>query len=160
MLTMFVTRNQTDRNAELERFRDTFKQNSPPYFCLAAVCGIAMANGMRAIFAVKDDAQIAYDTRYADSFRNSYSAFWRVFGAEEIDQQAYQMSIPLQLNPLADVKHRARAVARRRNWLEIIRSTRRAMLEDRTSHTPAAIEEVSSAFFPLEGRGQHDERNT
>jgi uncharacterized protein VirK/YbjX len=149
--TMFITRNQTDRNAALQRFRDTFKQNSPPYFCLAAVCGIAMANGMRSVFAVKDDAQIAYDTRYADSFRNSYSAFWKVFGAEEIDRHAYEMSIPLQLSALSDVKHRARAVARRRNWLEIIRSTRRAMLEDRTSLTPPAIEEVSSAFFPLGG---------
>ena len=57
--TIFVTRSQADRNAELQRFCDTFKQNSPPYFCLAAVCGIAMANGMHAILMVKHDAQIA-----------------------------------------------------------------------------------------------------
>ncbi|HEV2269974.1 MAG TPA: hypothetical protein VGR92_10975, partial [Steroidobacteraceae bacterium] len=47
-----------------------YKQNSPPYFCLASVFGIAMANGMRAIFLVKDEAQIAYQERYAEGFRN------------------------------------------------------------------------------------------
>lgn len=68
--TMFVTRSQTVRNVGLQRFRDTFKQNSPPYFCLAAVCGIAMANGMHAIFTVKHDAQLAYAERYAEGFRS------------------------------------------------------------------------------------------
>src|SRR5262249_36360635 len=78
---MFVTRNQTDRTAQLDRFRKTFKQNSPPYFCLAAICGIAMADGMRALYAIKHDAQIAYEERYAVGFMNSYTGFWRQFEA-------------------------------------------------------------------------------
>jgi uncharacterized protein VirK/YbjX len=138
---LFVTRNQTDRNPELQRFRDCFKQNSPPYFCLASVCGIAMANGMRTICMVKDDAQIAYDVRYAEGFRNSYSALWEAFGAQEIvDRRAYTMSIPPRLNLLSNVTHKNRAVARRRNWLEIALSARQAMLEDRISQAPAPIE--------------------
>jgi len=138
---LFVTRNQTDRNPELQRFRDCFKQNSPPYFCLASVCGIAMANGMRTICMVKDDAQIAYDVRYAEGFRNSYSALWEAFGAQEIvDRRAYTMAIPPRLNPLSNVTHKNRAVARRRNWLEIALSARQAMLEDRISQAPAPIE--------------------
>ena len=84
--TMFVTRSQTDRNPELQRFRDTFKQNSPPYFCLASVCGIAMANGMRTILMIKHDAQIGYAEQYAEGFRNSYSALWEAFGAQEIER--------------------------------------------------------------------------
>ena len=138
---MFVTRSQMDRNPELQRFRDTFKQNSPNYFCLASVWGIAMANGMHAIFLVKDDAQIAYAKRYAEGFRNSYSALWEAFGATEIDGRGvYTMSIPPRLAPLRIVTHKNRAARRRRNWREILLSTRQAMLEDRTSRVPPPIE--------------------
>jgi uncharacterized protein VirK/YbjX len=139
--TMFVTRSQTDRNPELQRFRECFKQNLPPYFCLASVCGIAMANGMRAICLVKDEAQIAYEERYADGFRSSYSTLWKAFGAEEmVDRCAYMMSIPPKLTPFSIVKHRNRALTRRRNWLEIAISTRQAILQDRTSWAPPPIE--------------------
>ncbi len=149
--TMFVTRNQTDRNPELQRFRDTFPQNSPPYFCLASVCGIAMANGMRAILMVKDDAQIAYAVRYAESFRNSYSALWEAFGAQENDDRhAYTMSIPPKLNPLSHVKHKNRAIARRLNWMEVALNTRQAMLENRTSPAPPPIEGEAYALLPPE----------
>jgi uncharacterized protein VirK/YbjX len=147
--TMFVTRSQTDRNSELQRFRDTFKQNSPPYFCLASVCGIAMANGMRGIFMIKDDAQMGYAEQYAEGFRNSYSALWEAFGAQEIEHRhAYALSIPLKLNPLSVVKHRGRAIARRRFWLEIALNTRKAMLGGRTSRAPPPLEGEAYAFLP------------
>jgi uncharacterized protein VirK/YbjX len=153
--TMFVTRSQTDRNSELQRFRDTFKQNSPPYFCLASVCGIAMANGMQGIFMIKDDAQMGYAEHYADGFRNSYSALWEAFGAQEIEHRhAYRLSIPLKLNPLSVVKHRRRAIARRRIWLEIALDTREAMLEGRTSRTPLPIEGEAGAFLPYIAEAQ------
>jgi hypothetical protein len=139
---MFITRNQTDRNEQLNRFRATFKQNSPPYFCLAAMCGIAMANGMPAIYAIKHDAQIAYEERYIAGFKNSYTDFWQQFGAQEVDHQAYRLDIPLPLAPLNEVKHRNRAVARRRNWTQIIHATREAMLAHSTSQMPAPIAEI------------------
>ena len=146
--TMFVTRSQTNRNPQLQRFRDTFKQNSPPYFCLAAVCGIAMANGMSNVVMIKHDAQISYDERYAKGFRNSYSALWEAFGAQELEHRhAYIMSIPLNLNPLSGMKHRARAIARRRNWLEIALSTRQILLEDRTSRDPPPIKGEAHALL-------------
>lgn len=136
--TMFVTRNQTYQSPELQLFRNTFKQNSPPYFCIAAVCGIAMANGMPAIYMVKADAQIAYAETYAESFSNSYSTLWKRLGAQEIGgQHAYSMPIPLLLAPLSAVKHRSRAIARRRNWLEIALRTRRTMFEHRVSGIPS-----------------------
>jgi uncharacterized protein VirK/YbjX len=147
--TMFVTRSQTDRNSELQRFRDTFKQNSPPYFCLASVCGIAMANGMRTIFMIKHDAQLGYAERYAEGFRNSYSALWEAFGAQELeDLHAYTMSFPLKLNPLLRVKHKGRAIARRRNWLEVALSARQAMLHERTSRAPPPIGGEACALLP------------
>jgi uncharacterized protein VirK/YbjX len=147
--TMFVSRSQTNRSPELQRFRDTFKQNSPSYFCLASVCGIAMANGMRTILMIKHDAQLGYAERYAEGFRNSYSALWEAFGAEEIDDlHAYTMSLPLKLNTLSCRKHKARAIARRRNWLEIALSARQAMLKDRTSRAPPPIEGEARALLP------------
>jgi len=146
---IFLTRSQTDRNRELQRFRDTFKQNSPSFFCLASVCGIAMANGMRAMFMIKHDAQIEYKERHAEGFRNSYSALWEAFGAQEIDRRhAYVMSLPLKLNQLSGVKHKRRAIARRRNWLEIALSAREAMLDDRISRAPPPIEGEPYALLP------------
>jgi len=89
-----------------------------------------MANGMRTIFMVKDDAQIAYEERYAEGFRNSYSAMWEAFAAQEIDdRRAYTMSIPPKVTALSIVKHKNRARARRQNWLEIALSARQAILE-------------------------------
>jgi uncharacterized protein VirK/YbjX len=150
--TIFVTRNQTDQIPELKLFRDTFKQNSPPYFCVAAVSGIAMANGMGAIFMVKADAQIAYAERYADSFRNSYSGLWQQLGAQEInDRHAYSMPIPMPLTPLSVVKHRSRAIARRCNWLEIALFTRRTMFEHRASRVPPPTEAEAGESVPLWG---------
>jgi len=151
--TMFVTRSQTDRNPELECFRNSFKQNSPPYFCVAAVCGIAMANGMRAVVMIKDEAQIAYEARYAEGFKNSYSGLWEAFGAQEIvGGPAYVMSIPPKLSPLSSVKHRNRALARRRNWLEITLSARQVMLQDRTNWAPPPIDGGALAQHLSTGR--------
>jgi uncharacterized protein VirK/YbjX len=147
--TIFVTRSQTDRNPELRRFRESFKQHSPSYFCLASVCGIAMANGMRAIFMVRDDAQIAYEERYAKGFRNSYSALWEAFGAHETgDRRVYTMSIPPKLNPLSIVKHKNRAIARRQKWSEIVLNARTAILVNRTSSAPPPIEEAALELLP------------
>ncbi len=153
--TMFVTRNQTDRNSELQIFRKAFKQNSPPYFCLAAVCGIAMANGMKEIHMIEDDAQIAFDSRYVAGFRNSYSALWCALGAVETgNPHAYRMPIPMQPRPLSAVqsRHKSRARARRRYWTEIMASTREAMLEGRTSEFPSPIEPTDSALLELPHR--------
>jgi hypothetical protein len=100
-----------------------------------------MANGMHAILMVKSDAQIAFAEQYADSFSNSYSGLWQRLGAEEIGgQHAYSMSIPLPLAPLSAVRHRSRAIARRRSWLEITLSARRIMLEHRMSQVPPPAE--------------------
>jgi hypothetical protein len=139
--TVFVTRNQSDRNAALARFRADFKQNSPPYFCLAAVFGIAMAHGLRNIFMVEDEAQIAYEPRHAQSFKNSYSDFWRAFGAKELeDYGAFTMTVPPELNPISTVKHKARAAARRQNWLEIMVNARQAILPHRVNSSPPPID--------------------
>ena len=147
-VTMFVTRNQTDRNSELQRFRADFKQNSPQYFCVAAVCGIAMAHGLRQICLIQDEAQVAYDARYAQNFRNSYSEFWRAFGAKPMPAlNVHTMAVPPEFNPIAMVKHKARAGARRQNWLEVMVNARQAILEDRLTRCPMPIDVETSTLL-------------
>ena len=108
-----------------------------------------MANGMRAIFMVKHDAQLGYTERCAESFKNSYAALWEAFGAKEIaNRHVYTMSLPLKLNPLSGMKHKGRAIARRRNWLEIGLSARQAMLQNRTSRAPPPIEGEAHEMLP------------
>ena len=87
---------------------------------------------MRSLYAIKEEAQVAYEARYADGFRNSYSHFWLQFGAEEVDHQSYRLVIPFALTPVSEVKHRARAVARRRNWAHVTDDARQVMLAHRT----------------------------
>ncbi len=148
-ITLYVTRNQTYRGPALEQFRRDFKQNSPPYFCVAAVSGIAMAHGIRQMCLIKDDAQIAYDKQFADSFRNSYSEFWQIFGAREIaDRHAFVMTLPVELNPISAVKHKSRAISRRQNWLDIMVHTRQVILENRITRSPHPIDVDTSAFLP------------
>jgi uncharacterized protein len=148
--TMFVTRNQTYLCPEQGLFRRAFRQNSPPYFCIAAVSGIAMASGMHTIFVVKADAQIAYAEKYANGFRNSYSALWLRLGAQDsAGRHAYSLAIPLPLAPLSAVSHRNRAIARRRNWLDIALGTRRIMLTHSASHGPPPIGAGESELLPV-----------
>lgn len=139
--TIFVTRNQSDRNAALQRFRADFKQNSPPYFCVAALCGIAMAHGIYQICLIQDEAQIAYQPCHAQSFKNSYSEFWRAFGANQWETRGiFTMTVPPELNPISTVKHKARAAARRQNWLEIMVNARQAILPHRVNSSPPPID--------------------
>jgi uncharacterized protein VirK/YbjX len=116
----FITRNQSTKpdSPELVRFRQAFPHNSPQYCCLAAVHGISWANGKSHLFAIRHECQIAFDSRYAESFRNSYCEVWKSFGGVGVGSQAYLMSVPMTATPLADVKskHRKRAHERRCLW--------------------------------------------
>jgi len=125
--TLFVTRIQLMPGREL--FRQCYRNNSPQYFCLAAIAGIAKANDIDAIAAIKSEAQIAFKDKHASSFRNSYCNFWGQFGARSIDRQAYILDVPPALPPLNCVlsKHRARAVARRDHWASIMGRTEAAI---------------------------------
>jgi uncharacterized protein VirK/YbjX len=86
------------------------------------------------MFAIKHDAQIAYEEPLDSSFRNSYTALWEKFGAVEIDRHVYMLNVPLVLRPVGLVNrvHRRRARARRGYWDEIIRSARESMVEYHT----------------------------
>ena len=122
----FVTRNQSEGKSspELLLFRKTFPQNSPPYFCFAALCGIAEAHAVNVISAVRHDCQVSFQPKFATGFRNSYCGLWQSFGAVELDRQAVLLKIPFTSTPISALKphHRSRALHRRRHWSEISQS--------------------------------------
>jgi uncharacterized protein VirK/YbjX len=136
--TIFITRNQTHTWPELAIFRACFKQNSPPYFCLAALSGLALACGLTDLYAVHHAAQMSYEPKYAASFRNSYDEFWEKFNAQRVTPQAFRLSLPLELRDLSELKskHRSRAEARRRSWGAVGQSAGAALARHlrRTDH--------------------------
>jgi uncharacterized protein VirK/YbjX len=127
----FITRNQSIRfdAPALRLFRAHFPQNSPPYFCFAAMHGVAAFHGMTRIAGIKHDCQVAFEERYASGFRNSYCEFWKSFGAVELGRLAYLMPVPLSAPPISKVsaRHRQRAIDRRRHWAEILQDTQTAL---------------------------------
>lgn len=122
----FITRNQSIRYkaSELHLFRSHFPQQSPHYFCLAAMQGIAIAHGFSKLAAIKCESQIAYTLQYANSFRNSYNDLWESFGGQDAGNEAYLMNVPMTLLPLDQIpsKHRNRAMLRRKQWATITKS--------------------------------------
>jgi len=123
----FITRNQSIRyNAsELNLFRSHFPQQSPHYFCLAAMQGITIAHGFSQLAAIKHDRQIAYSSQYKNSFVKSYNDLWKSFDGQDVGDEAFLMKVPMTLRLLDQIpsKHRKRAVLRRKQWATITTST-------------------------------------
>ncbi|WP_229467261.1 DUF535 family protein [Massilia sp. Mn16-1_5] len=146
-LVPFVARNQgrwTDSGEAFDAFETCFPNNSPSFFCFAAMQGLAQAVGMEQVLAVKCTSHIAYDPEEIKHFANAYDGFWRVLGGVELAGDAWQVNLPFYLKPLADMpsKHRKRAAQRREYWRAIGDSTRatlqRHLLHARSHHEHAA----------------------
>jgi len=124
---LFVTRNQSTRpdSAELAQFRIDFGQNSPSYFCLAAIHGIAISHQLSRIVGIRHDLQIAFDPQFSTGFKNSYCDFWLQFGGVPLGRRGSAMPVPPDMMPIASLKakHRARARSRRMFWAQIADET-------------------------------------
>jgi uncharacterized protein VirK/YbjX len=124
---LFVTRRQSGRHPEHQQlFARAFNHSSPPYFCLAAIAGIAIANGTREIAAIRHQTHPTYSPANAEALRKSYDEFWEVFNASEADEKAYRIPVPLEARDLAEVSaaHRRRARKRREHWSAVEEGTR------------------------------------
>jgi uncharacterized protein VirK/YbjX len=146
-LVPFVARNQgrwTDSGEAFEAFEACFPNNSPSFFCFAAMQGLAQAVGMEQVLAVKCAAHIAFDPDQIQQFANAYDGFWKILGGVELPGSAWLVALPFYLKPLADMpsKHRKRAAQRREYWRAIGDSTRatlqRHLLHARSHHEHAA----------------------
>lgn len=146
-LVPFVARNQgrwTDSGEAFDAFEACFPNNSPSFFCFAAMQAVAQAVGMEQVLAVKAASHIAYDPQEVKHFENAYDGFWKVLGGVELPGNAWLVALPFYQKPLADMpsKHRKRAAQRRDNWRAIGDSTRatlqRHLLHARSHHEHAA----------------------
>jgi len=120
----FVARNQGHHAEAAEAFKvfeRIFPQNSPSFFCFAALQGIAQRLGMEQIVAVKATAQCAYDAARDTRFGNAYDGFWQTLGGVPLAGRGWRILLPLQRKPLGEMsaKHRKRAMQRRAYWHDI-----------------------------------------
>jgi hypothetical protein len=120
----FVARNQgrwTDSDLAFAAFEQAFPNNSPSFFCFAAMQGVAQAVGMDQLVAIKRSVHPAYDPDSVKHFANAYDGFWKILGGVELPGPGYLIALPFYLKPLSDMprKHRKRAAARHEYWGEI-----------------------------------------
>jgi hypothetical protein len=150
----FVARNQgrwVDSGAAFEAFERVFPNNSPSFFCFAAMQGVAQAVGMNQVVAVKCTAHIAYDPSEVKHFANAYDGFWKILGGVEMPGKTWLVALPFYLKPLADMpsKHRKRAAQRREYWRAIGEAARSA-LQRHLLHARANQEHAAPVREPAE----------
>lgn len=141
----FVTRNDglwRDAGGAFDAFERVFPNNSPSFFCFAALQGLAQALGIDRVAAVRADAHVApagrQDAQRASAFENAYDGFWRILGGAEHDARSFLVPLPFYLKPLQDMpsKHRKRAAQRREHWRAIGDAARTSALRHRA---PAGV---------------------
>jgi len=150
----FIARNQgrwTDSADAFEAFERSFPNNSPSFFCFAAMQGVAQAVGMDQVLAVKCTSHIAYDAEQLKHFTNAYDGFWKILGGVEMPGDAWLVALPFYLKPLADMpsKHRKRAAQRRDYW-RAIGDAARATLQRHLLHARAHHEHAAPLREPAE----------
>jgi uncharacterized protein VirK/YbjX len=132
---IFVGRMQSGRHPEhLKAFARAYKHTSPPYFGFAAVAGIARALGTHEIAAIRHESHPHYEPAIAAGMLRSYDAFWRNFGASELDAKAFRVPVPLEMGDPSEVSaaHRARARKRREDRLAVEESAFQAIRKEMT----------------------------
>ncbi|UVW27530.1 VirK/YbjX family protein [Massilia sp. H6] len=146
----FVTRNQgrwIDSGAAFDAFELAFPNNSPSFFCFAAMQGVAQALGIDRVIGIKCSAHIAYNPRDVKHFENAYDGFWKVLGGTEMPGRGYLITLPFYLKPLSEMpsKHRKRAAQRREYWRTIGDATRSTLLRHMV---PAQADQMHKVSTP------------
>jgi uncharacterized protein VirK/YbjX len=140
----FIARNQgrwIDSGAAFEAFERTFPNNSPSFFCFAAMQGVAQALGMDKVVAIRADAHLAYDPDPEKHFSNAYDGFWQILGGSvQADANGYVIPLPFYVKPLSDMpsKHRKRAAQRREHW-RLISEAARSVVQRHLLHARAHV---------------------
>lgn len=123
-ITPFLCRSQGRWRKDtepLERFERAFPQNSPSYFCYAALQGIARAVGASRVIAIRSVDQFCHTPEDAARMHTSYDEFWGKLGGRDEHWLGYRIPVPFHSRPLNEVpsKHRKRAMLRRAHWQAI-----------------------------------------
>jgi hypothetical protein len=140
----FIARNQgrwVDSGAAFEAFERVFPNNSPSFFCFAAMQGIALAVGMDKVVAIRSESHVAYDPDPEKHFANAYDGFWKILGGAEMPGcDGYLIALPFYVKPLSEMpsKHRKRAALRREHW-RVIGDSARTVVQRHLLHARAPV---------------------
>jgi uncharacterized protein VirK/YbjX len=160
-LLPFIARNQGHRASmpelagAIDAFERAFPNNSPSFFCFAALQGIALALGMDQAVAVKSSWQCAYDPADDKRCANAYDGFWQTLGGVALPGRGWRIALPFHQKPLGEMaaKHRKRAVMRRTYWREIGEEAgvaiKRHLVQARAGTVPIVERPVPEAAQPL-----------
>ncbi|MDN4054514.1 DUF535 family protein [Massilia sp. YIM B02763] len=149
----FIARNQgrwTDSGAAFEAFERVFPNNSPSFFCFAAMQGIVQAVGIDRVVAIRSEAHIAYDPDPEKHFANAYDGFWQILGGTEMEGvPGYLIQLPFYVKPLSEMpsKHRKRAAQRREHW-RLIGESARTVLQRHLLHARPHVEVPATQLEP------------
>jgi uncharacterized protein VirK/YbjX len=143
----FIARNQgrwTDSAEAFDAFERAFPNNSPSFFCFAAMQGAAQAVDIAQVAAVKSACHIAYAPDEGKHLANSYDGFWKILGGSEMAGSSYLIALPFYLKPLSDMpsKHRKRAALRRQYW-RMIGDSARLTLQRHLLHARANVDHAA-----------------
>jgi len=147
----FIARNQgrwVDSGAAFDAFERVFPNNSPSFFCFAAMQGIAQALGMDKVVAIRSEDHIAYDPDPDKHFANAYDGFWKILGGVETGA-GYLIDLPFYVKPLSEMpsKHRKRAAQRREHW-RVIGESARATLQRHLLHARVHVGHPAPVLEP------------
>ncbi|MDB5918003.1 MAG: hypothetical protein JWR40_2237 [Massilia sp.] len=137
----FIAHNQgrgADSDLAFAAFDRVFPNNSPAFFCFAAMQGVAQAVGMTELVGIKGGRHLASDAQSAKQLTRVHDGFWQALGGVELPGPGYLVALPFRLKPLPG-KHRARAALRRAHWAEIGAAARAALearLQDKLQRAP------------------------
>jgi len=112
------------RTDATDKFNAAFPNNWPKLFCMAALRGLALANGSDVLIGIAGHAHAHLRADREAQFSSSYDQFWQSLRGEQTSRYGYLMPSRLQDKDLSTVpsKHRKRAETRRRHWLDIEQS--------------------------------------
>jgi len=151
----FIARNQgrwVDSGAAFDAFERVFPNNSPSFFCFAAMQGIAQSVGIDKVVAIASRAHVAYDPDPEKHFANAYDGFWKILGGVDMaGGQAYRIDLPFYVKPLSEMpsKHRKRAAQRREYW-RLIGESARSVLQRHLLHARAHVEHPAPVLSPAQ----------
>jgi len=112
------TRSRTDAT---DKFNTAFPNNWPKLFCMAALRGLASANGSEVLIGISGHAHAHLVVERAEQFFRTYDQFWQSLHGEQTSRFGYLMPSRLDVKDLSTVpaKHRKRAEQRRQHWMQI-----------------------------------------
>ncbi len=130
-LVPFVTRRQSSFHAYRRAFTDTFGRGTPGHLCIAALEGIALAQGSRELRGIPADRHPAGHVARADGgnhLETMYDEFWRSLSGARSSSLAWAIPLPLHSTPLDELnsKNRRRAIKLRRHLASVRDSAFRA----------------------------------